>query len=357
MALLAGVTVAAILARRRFPYLIVGWLWFLVMLLPMVGLVRVGITVVADRCTYLPQIGLAIALAWRAPICVALARRRRWIGGAIAGLVLMVAMVLAFRQTSYWCDSETLWKHTLRCTSQNAVAEMDFGDMLLEEGRYDEALVHAKTAMALLPNLPQPCFAMGRIAMFRGDFARAEEYLSLAVKNDPRFMPAYGRLGLLLYRRGRFNDAMSMFAKCVAGDPQNCEAWLDVGRCFKALGNTKDAKLAFQHVCAAFSRLRVIHYQAGPGPGRPRPFRRGDRELSASHRHLSRSYRRPAGTGPGPRKPRPDEGGLGRVRDHLEDRPETAGGTRMPRLSPRSEIRRRGHQCQTLNASLVHPHR
>jgi protein O-mannosyl-transferase len=248
LALLAAITVAAVLARRRCPYFLVGWLWFLVMLLPMVGLVRVGITGVADRCTYLPQIGLAMVLAWGAADLCGASQLRRRICGTAAVLVLAIAMVLAFRQTSYWCDSETLWQHTIDCTSDNAVAEMYFGDMLIEEGRYDDALVHVKAAMALLPYMPQPCFAMGRIAMFRGELARAEDYLSLAVKNDPSFTPAYARLGLLFYQRGRFSDAISNLEQCVAADPQNCEVWLDIGRCFMALGKTKDAKAVFLHV-------------------------------------------------------------------------------------------------------------
>jgi protein O-mannosyl-transferase len=252
LAILAAITVAALLARRRCPYLIVGWLWFLLMSLPMVGLVRVGITVVTDRSTYLPQIGLAIALAWGAADLCGGSQRRRWVCGAAAGLVLAVAMALAFRQTSYWSDSETLWMHTLQCTSKNGVAEMDFGNLLLEEGRYDEALVHAKNAMALLPDMPQPYLAMGRIAMFHGDLDQAEKYLSRAVKIDPRFTLAYARLGLLLHQRGRFSDAIGMFNECVKIDPWNCEAWLDIGRCLKALGNTKDATLVFQQV-ARFS--------------------------------------------------------------------------------------------------------
>ena len=125
--ILLGVTVAVCSWRRRCPYLLVGWLWYLGMLVPMIGLVQVGVGAMADRFTYLPEIGLCIALAWGVTdVCRSSPHRRR-VCGVTSALVLLVLMGCAWRQTSFWCDSETLWTHALACTSRNSVAHHNLG--------------------------------------------------------------------------------------------------------------------------------------------------------------------------------------------------------------------------------------
>ncbi len=107
--LLVSVTVAAVRWRRQRPYLLVGWLWYVGMLLPVVGLVQFGGQAEADRFTYLPQIGLAVALVWAAADACRTWPRLRPVGAVAAACAVMVLAVLAWRQTSYWHDSETLW--------------------------------------------------------------------------------------------------------------------------------------------------------------------------------------------------------------------------------------------------------
>ena len=133
---LVGVTAAALVERRRCPYLLVGWLWYLVMLLPVIGLVQVGNqAALADRFTYLPQIGLCIALVWTAADACRSWPYRRWVYSVTSALVLVVLMGCAWRQTSYWHDSETLWNHTLACTSRNNVAHDNLGRIMADRGR------------------------------------------------------------------------------------------------------------------------------------------------------------------------------------------------------------------------------
>ena len=122
LGLLVAITAGALVVRRRCPYVLVGWLWYVGMLVPVIGVVQVTDQAMADRFTYLPQIGLGIALVW------GLGDRRwnwlryRWACGVGSALALAILMGWAWRQASFWRNSETLWRHTLACTSQNSFA-------------------------------------------------------------------------------------------------------------------------------------------------------------------------------------------------------------------------------------------
>ena len=118
-AVLAGISAAVLAGWRRRPYLVVGWLWYVGMLVPVIGLTQTGLQAMADRYTYLPQIGLCIAVVWGATDVCRSSAHRRWLCGVTSALVLLALMVCAWRQTSFWGDSETLWTHALACTSRN----------------------------------------------------------------------------------------------------------------------------------------------------------------------------------------------------------------------------------------------
>jgi hypothetical protein len=155
-ALLLVVTLAAGAAWRRRPYLLIGWLWFLGMLVPTLGLVQVGAQAMADRYMYLPLTGLAIAVAWGVPDLLATlpipprARRNCLALAAIASIAALGAASSA--QLRFWRDSETLFRHTLAVTRENAIAHAQLGDALLERGRAAEALAQWEESLRLLPN-------------------------------------------------------------------------------------------------------------------------------------------------------------------------------------------------------------
>jgi tetratricopeptide (TPR) repeat protein len=123
------------------------WLWYLGMLVPVIGLVQFGAQAEADRFTYLSQIGLSIALAWTVADAGRIGPRfhQFWAVAATCGLVMLV--ISAWRQTWYWHDSEALWIHTLACTSQNTTAHYNLGLALAGRGRRDEAIKHYRMAL------------------------------------------------------------------------------------------------------------------------------------------------------------------------------------------------------------------
>src|SRR5579862_7763212 len=144
--LLLAISVCVFAARRRQPWLLFGWLWYVGMLVPMIGILQVGAQAHADRYTYLPQIGLYIALTWAvAESGIRWNQRRLVVGGACSAII--ASMVVCTRnQVSYWRNSETLWTRALVFTSGNIIAQNNLGNALLEEGKVDDAIAHFENA-------------------------------------------------------------------------------------------------------------------------------------------------------------------------------------------------------------------
>jgi tetratricopeptide (TPR) repeat protein len=145
--LLAGLSAVAWGTRRTRPWLLMGWFWYLVMLLPVVGLIQVGEQPHADRYTYLPQIGIYVAVTW---LVAEWEASRVVLGGLMAG-VIAVLMVCAWKQTAYWQNSEALWTHTLACTTDNDLAHINLGTVFYQEGRMDEAIPQYQMALQIIP--------------------------------------------------------------------------------------------------------------------------------------------------------------------------------------------------------------
>src|SRR5262249_33976291 len=125
--------------RRTRPYFPVGWLWYLGMLVPVIGLVQAGSQARADRYTYLPAIGLVLLATWFVQDVSRSWPQRRWILGAVGATVVATLLALTRTQTTYWRDSETLWNHTLLCTTNNALAENNLGNDFLRRGQLEDA--------------------------------------------------------------------------------------------------------------------------------------------------------------------------------------------------------------------------
>ena len=177
IALLCALTYCAWVFRKKAPYIITGWLWYLGMLVPVIGLVQVGAQARADRYTYLPQIGLYLIVAWGAEDLLASWRYRRHILATLAAAVIFALAWDAAVQTSYWKDSESIWRHSLTITSNNAVAHQNFGYVLLKERRVDEAIFHLQEALRISPDFsagrPYPANVRGTRFPRRGVSAAA----------------------------------------------------------------------------------------------------------------------------------------------------------------------------------------
>ena len=211
------------LSRQR-PYLLVGWLWYLGMLAPVIGLVQFGTHGEADRFTYLPQIGLTIALVWIAgDACRAQPRFRPiWAAAATGGLLILV--VSAWRQTGYWHDSEALWTHTLACGPQYATAHSNLGLALAGGGRIDEAIAHFQKALEIEPDNAETHNNLGVIFARRGRIDEAIAHCQKALEIKPDNADAQNNLGIALAGCGRANKAIAHYQKALEIEPDSAEA-------------------------------------------------------------------------------------------------------------------------------------
>jgi tetratricopeptide (TPR) repeat protein len=223
---LGGVSVAAWQGRKQRPWLLTGWFWYLGMLVPVAGLVQVGQQARADRYTYLPQIGVYLLLTWTLVAWAGRGRNRRWVvaGGAVAGLVVLAACARV--QTGYWRNSESLWTHTLACTTDNALAESNLGNCLYQEGRFDEALVHSEKALELQPDYVDANNCVGFILLQKGRVDEAIAHFRTALSVRPDYAPAHNNLGMALFQLGRVDEAIAQYrsaleANSTAADTHN----------------------------------------------------------------------------------------------------------------------------------------
>lgn len=176
VALLAAITASALALRKRHPYIVTGWLWYLVMLVPVIGLIQVGLQGHADRYTYLPQIGLYLLVSWAIAEVAGSLRIRRQVLAIVAVVVIAALSSRAWIQTSYWRDSETLWRHALAVTSNNDVAQDNLGIALFGRGQMKEAVAHWRKSLELHPDNAN---IINNLGMARAEEGRISEAIAL----------------------------------------------------------------------------------------------------------------------------------------------------------------------------------
>jgi tetratricopeptide (TPR) repeat protein len=227
---LAGITALAFVLRSRRPYLLVGWLWYVVMLVPVIGIVQVGTQARADRYTYLPHIGLYLLITWlMAEIWI---RHRRLLATAAVATVL-ACLGCAWCQAGYWKNSETLWRHALTYPGNDEVpgCHDSLGAALDTSGRLDEAIVEYQRAVALSPDFASAHNNLGFALLRRNRVAEAIAEFQKAVEYNPTLLVARGNFGNALLRGGREREAVEQFEAALKLNPQfasalNSLAWV-----------------------------------------------------------------------------------------------------------------------------------
>ena len=222
--LLVSITAVAIALRKQKPYLITGWLWYLGMLVPVIGLVQVGWQGRADRYTYLPQIGLYIAVTWVVADLTGSWRRQRMILSLAALLAVAVLSLRAFLQTSYWRDSETLFKQALAVTTNNDVAENNLGIVFLGQGKLDEAISLLQSAVALRPENSPAHENLAKALLQKGEIANALIHYQKLLELQPDNIEVHNIVGTVLVQQRRIRDGVEEWQKVLALQPQNGNA-------------------------------------------------------------------------------------------------------------------------------------
>ena len=183
---LIGVSFLVVREARRRPYLVVGWLWYLGTLVPVIGLIQVGSQAMADRYTYVPLIGLFIMTAWGIPNLLSQWRHRRIVLLVSSGLVIALLTILTRIQLQYWSDSTTLYKHTLNSTANNYQVHYNLGLALAKEGKNEEAIVHYKEALESARTIIRLTAASESSLLVRGAMKRLSSIITKPFVSIPR---------------------------------------------------------------------------------------------------------------------------------------------------------------------------
>ena len=247
-ALLVAVTLGVFALRKRSPYLVVGWLWYLVMLVPVLGLIQVGGQAHADRYTYLPQIGLSLAATWGV---VDLARFWRYHGailGAAAAIIISALALRAADQVWYWHDSERLWRHALTVTAENDVAHLGLGQLLLDQKRLDDAITELQIVVARHPNDVDARLKLANaLSEKKGRMNDAIAQYEAAAKIGAPDPDVETTLANLLLEQGRMEEAIRYYRDVVRLQPSSALAHYNL-----AVGLHRDRRLS----------EAILHYKA-----------------------------------------------------------------------------------------------
>jgi tetratricopeptide (TPR) repeat protein len=217
-------TAVAIALRKRRPYLITGWLWYLGMLVPVIGLVQVGWQGRADRYTYLPQIGLYIAATWSVADLTVFYRHQRTTLSTAAILVIGALTWCAWVQTSYWRDSERLFRHAAAVTTNNDVADNNLGIVFLGQGKVDEAISLLQTAADLRPDNSPAHENLAKALLQKGRVAEALIHYRKLLELQPDNMEVHNIVGTVLVQQGRVAEGVDEWQKVLTVEPDNGNA-------------------------------------------------------------------------------------------------------------------------------------
>jgi tetratricopeptide (TPR) repeat protein len=223
-ALLVVVTAIAFALRRRRPYLIVGWLWYVVMLVPVIGLIQVGLQGHADRYTYLPQIGLYIAVTWLTYDLTASWRFQRVILASAAAIIIGALSILAWKQTTHWRNTESLWSYTLSAAPESDVAHTGLAGVLCTQGRFDDAISHYRRALQLRDGNAATHYGLAMALVEQRKVDEAIEHFKKALSLQLDNTEASNNLAVMYIHRGEIGNAIAQWQQTLAFDPDNGQA-------------------------------------------------------------------------------------------------------------------------------------
>ena len=270
LVLVAAITVFVFLQRKQRPYLLTGWLWFLGTLVPMIGIVQVGAQSMADRYSYIPIIGICIALGMSvANLAKNSGLTPAWL--CIGGVALVCAM-LTRQQISYWHDNASVWRRAIAVTDRNFEAHYRLARALAIQGDLDAAIVEFNTVVELRPGFAEAHYSLGKALALKGQLDQALARFQRAVEIDPSNVVALNNVGNILLQRGRFNEAMGNFRRVLEIQADNGPAHSNLGYALVQLGQVDEAIAHLQKAVEFQPRNSSAHNNLGSVYLRRRDF-------------------------------------------------------------------------------------
>ncbi len=292
--MIVGISVLLWAQRRRYPFLLMGWLWFCATLVPVIGLVQVGGQAIADRYAYLPSLGVLIIAVWGA---YELSRHRHYgvLVASVAGsAAVLLCVVLTRHQIKHWKDSESLFRHALeaagnnylahktladallskaeageaighyqqalRLRPDNAEAHNNLGNALSEKGQIDEAIGHYREAIRLKPDRALPRNNLGNVLVRKGQVDEAIGYYQEALRLEPDYADAHCNLGIALNEKGQIDEAMRHYQEALRLKPDYALAHNNLGDALVAKGRIDEATRQYQQALRVGADEAEAHY-------------------------------------------------------------------------------------------------
>lgn len=253
-ALLAALTAGAIALRRTRPYLLAGWLWYLVTLAPVIGIVQVGAQAHADRYTYVPLVGPFFAIVWLAADLAPSGAARRGLAAAAAAVIVVLAALTAV-QAGHWRSTAALFAHTRAVTGENWFAEFVLGTAAEKDGRLDEAIAQYRRALALEPGNLDIVNNLGHALLERGAAEEAVRVLEAGAAQGPRHVALLGNLGRALEAQGRAGDAVAVLRRALDVRPDDPDTLDNLGHALASAGRLDEAIAAYRRALALRPRF------------------------------------------------------------------------------------------------------
>ncbi|MCX5849423.1 MAG: tetratricopeptide repeat protein [Deltaproteobacteria bacterium] len=234
--LILVVSATVIAAVKRLPYLLTGWFWYAITILPVIGIVQIGNHSMADRYTYLPLIGISIILAWGIPHLFPREDMRKNILFPAGIAVLAILSVITWQQCSYWKNDTTLFGHALQVTKDNYLAHGSLGPALFKEGKTEEAIDHYNKAIRIMPDYVEPYNNRGAAYAQLGQYQQAIEDYNHAIRIRPDYIPPYNNRGAAYARLGQHQRAIEDYNHAIRLKPEGADAYHNRGLAYSQLG-------------------------------------------------------------------------------------------------------------------------
>lgn len=250
---IAGVSAFSMWGMFRWPVIFTGWFWFVGTLVPVIGIVQVGMQAMANRYSYVPYIGLFITITWLTGDVLTRARLR-WLPAGLAALVLAACIVITRLELPHWKDSITLFSQALSVTKDNPVVHDNLGCALMDAGRKQEAWPHFYEAVRLAPRFANPANNLGAFLAEEGKVDEAIHYLNIARELNPKFAKAHAKLGWVMAAVGRFEEAKTYYQEAIRLMPDNAEvlnnlAWMFAASPSETIRNGPEAIRLSERAC------------------------------------------------------------------------------------------------------------
>jgi protein O-mannosyl-transferase len=257
------ISVIALRLWRRHPFFPVGWFWFLITLLPVIGLIQVGSQAMADRYSYLPSIGLFIMAAWGVPVLSRRCRGREGMLALLAGVVILASALATWRQLGYWRDSISLFQHTLQVTSDNYLITSDLGGALAQKGDLDAAQLQFNESLRINPNFATTHYNLGLTLADKGDLDGAIQHLQVALQMTPNDAKTHYGLAVALFRKGEVDAAMQHYQAALLISPNDAKAHYGLGIALARKGDLDAAIQEYQTTLRLSPDLADAHNNLG----------------------------------------------------------------------------------------------